>query len=1303
VELIDTARTPDEVTSTADEETAQSGKEPAPDPEAAIEAETTDEQAAPAAGEPEALPGPAESVPVDLPPEPDAAVEPPATVEKLALQGSSDEAMTSFVDAPASQMAATAPELGATLDDKTAHEKRKVAEQAPVLTARTGGIVDPGVTPADQLPVPGDVTLEDQGKGPEVGEVSAEPYRETGSAPDTSHTRDEIQRQSSGGGFLDWLRNQFNSILNSLKTRDDSVNTSAGERKRVALTGDADVGRMEQQRQDGTAKLRSERDQKVAAFKAHPGQSNIQPRSVEEAKPATVSPETSEPIEALPADEGVADFAAAELPQEVRDAADARMGPGLQANLAEARSKTVEAARTRDADKDAEIAAAERKTAAANRQADEGQRRAVLAGRSDVARQQGAAIGDAFDNVAEFSSDAGKRQGEDQRRIASDVKTEEGKADKALDAGESEALRIKKEKEAEAAAKKAELKKKKEKEGLLDRAVGFVKDVVNKITKAIDGIFNALRSLVKKAIEAAKNAAIGFINAARKAVVDKLNGFRNWAKDKVNTYLKDRFPGIASALNKGIDATVDVAVAGVNAAADGAIAVVEAAADFLSKALDRILAAFQAGLKAAVRIAGAVLTGDFAGALRIAIEAACEIAGIDPQPIFDFMERAGEQLTAILKAPGRFINNVMTAIGTGVRQFAGNFGEHFKTGVIEWLTGALSTVPITLPAKWDIKGFFSLVAQILGLTYENIKSRVIGKFPQAAKVFDAVEAGFKYLKMLINLDFSGLWEELKGKLADLKDSIIGAIRNWSIVNIIKEGVVWLLSLMNPASALVKALKLIADLIFWLIDNLQRIKTFILSVYDAVSKIAAGILGPAANAIEKAMARSLPVVISFVASAIGLGGIGEAVRGVIQKLTAPINKMIDALIDKIVAFAKKIWGKTKEGAKATGKKAKEIKEKLLNWWSERQGFSSADGGKHELFYKGEAANAALWVASSPQPLEKFLQKKIDSSGDGEQVKVARRALKLYKTVLKTEGQLDRLQKKSSKTDAERKKIKSLVLSLRTQLKSVSDELKKVDFSAASTVQTQVTFSPGKPKSVLALPLSYLPGNTKGSPPSQDPPGWAHAAELNALEGSSGEWVRGHLLNDNLHGPGKADNLVPITKSMNASMESQVEGPAKAALRTKKELLFYDARASFWGGSGKSADFPKTVKVTWGDAEKSGSGYKKGTVRGSKPFPMSKRPPDTVKSSAPSIRGSSPSRLLSRIKTHDTAVTSYFVNSVLIPGQQSTPYASAPNMRKRLYTDQRERITTQQGEDAANTRLAYVTATYKAIVNGDITVK
>lgn len=1314
-ELIETDRASEDLGPDPDaEEKAPEPETAAPEP-AAASASGADADGPPVV-EPEALAGPEADVAVEIPPAPDASVEAAAEVEKLSLEGSSDEALVGFMDASPSRMAASAPALGPALEKKTSTEKKEVAEKAPTLTAKTGGEVDPGVTAPEDLPIPADTTLTEGGKGPEVGKLTPDPYEEKGKPPSNAAKREEIRKQPTSG-FLDWLRNQFTNLFNGLRTSDDSVNTSAGSRKRVALTGDADVGQMERQRQEGTGRLRKQRDEKVAAFKNHPGQSNIQPRKVEEARSPAVSPETSEPIEDLPPDDGVADFVAAALPKAVRDAADAKMAPDLHANLAEARKRTTEAAAKRDTDKDAEIAEAERKTAAASRDADEGQRKAVLAGRTDVARQQGEAITGAYDGVAEFAKDAGKRQADDQKTIADNVKREEGLADSELEKGEAEAKRIKTAQEAKARDQKEKLRKEKEKQGFWERAASAVKSLVDKIAEAIDDIFNALRSLVKKAIEAAKKAAIGLINAAREAVVKKLNDFRDWAKDKVDTYVKDRFPGLAAKLNKGIDATVDVAVDGVNAAADAAIETVEALADALGKALDRILAAFQAGLKAAVKIAGAVLTGDFAGALRIAIEAACEIAGIDPKPIFGFMERAGAQLTAILKEPGKFINNVMTALGMGVRGFLERIKQHLMTGLIEWLTGALSVVPITLPDKWDIKGIFSLVAQILGLTYENIKARIIRKFPKAAKIFDLVEKGFALIRKLLSKDFSALWEEVKASLANLKDTVIAGIRNWVIVNVIKEGVVWLLSLMNPASALVKALKLLYDLVMWLVERYEQIKTFVVSVYEAVVNIAAGILGPAAKAVEAALGRAVPVLISMFAAAIGLGGIGEAVKGVLEKISAPINKLIDALIDRVVAFAKKIWGKTKEGAKAVKKKAKEtaakVKEKIFNWWKEKRGFTSKDGGKHKIYYKGTAGKADLWIASTPSRIEAFLaKKKADAKEDADQRKVAGDALAQYKLVLKSEAKLEKLRAKRSGIPVSDKKryraatsaVESEIRVFRNQLDALSKILAKATFEDESIIQTKVDHSGSGQKNTRALPLTHLSGNTKGSSPSQDPPGWDHAVALDTKpDGTSrNQWVRGHLLNDNLHGPGTSVNLVPITQKMNRSMETKVEGPAKAAIRDKDAKLYYKAEAKFWSAPDPVGKFPQSITVEWGESEKTPSGFVQKKKRGGDTFTMPTQPPATAAAFVPSINDGSPGLLLKGIRKHGPTTTSYFVSNVLLAEYSpANPYSSKTNMRQRLYTNKIAELEALGGTLKAD-RKTYVDATYKAITVNDVRV-
>ena len=68
----------------------------------------------------------------------------------------------------------------------------------------------------------------------------------------------------------------------------------------------------------------------------------------------------------------------------------------------------------------------------------------------------------------------------------------------------------------------------------------------------------------------------------------------------------------------------------------------------------------------------------------------------------------------------------------------------------------------------------------------------------------------------------------------------------------------------------------------------------------------------ASKVEDALAKALPLAISFLASLIGLGGISEKIRSIIETVQRPINKAVDAIVLKAVkAFKKPMdWAKGK---------------------------------------------------------------------------------------------------------------------------------------------------------------------------------------------------------------------------------------------------------------------------------------------------------------------------------------------------------------------------------------------------------
>lgn len=123
----------------------------------------------------------------------------------------------------------------------------------------------------------------------------------------------------------------------------------------------------------------------------------------------------------------------------------------------------------------------------------------------------------------------------------------------------------------------------------------------------------------------------------------------------------------------------------------------------------------------------------------------------------------------------------------------------------------------------------------------------------------------------------------------------------------------------------------------------------------------------------------------------------------------------------------------------------------------------------------------------------------------------------------------------------------------------------------------TDSKGRAYMLRAAPLSKIPGNTRGSTPTQDPQGWTNIP-VSLRRG--GAWVRAHMLNHRLHGPGTRENLFPGTRDMNLrDMENQVEHFAKEAVWDNNQIIYYNVDVSY-GNTGVFEDVPTIVVMTFG---------------------------------------------------------------------------------------------------------------------------
>ena len=113
--------------------------------------------------------------------------------------------------------------------------------------------------------------------------------------------------------------------------------------------------------------------------------------------------------------------------------------------------------------------------------------------------------------------------------------------------------------------------------------------------------------------------------------------------------------------------------------------------------------------------------------------------------------------------------------------------------------------------------------------------------------------------------------------------------------IISAGISWLIGLLNPAGAFIKACKLIYDIVMFFVNNRERIKKFVDTVLDSVSDIVRGNIGGVVNKINDMLGQMVPIIIGFLASLIGLGDIGKKIREIVEKLQKPVNQAIDFVI------------------------------------------------------------------------------------------------------------------------------------------------------------------------------------------------------------------------------------------------------------------------------------------------------------------------------------------------------------------------------------------------------------------------
>ncbi|MEU1785518.1 hypothetical protein ABZ553_06450 [Streptomyces sparsogenes] len=526
--------------------------------------------------------------------------------------------------------------------------------------------------------------------------------------------------------------------------------------------------------------------------------------------------------------------------------------------------------------------------------------------------------------------------------------------------------------------------------------------------------------------------------------------------------------------------------------------------------------------------------------------------------LMGILAKAAGAITKIIKDPIGFLGNLVRAVGAGLQQFISNIGTHLQTGLVSWLLGTSAKAGIEIPAKFDLKGIIQLIASLLGLTWANIRARITRKgVPDQA--MSAAEQSVPVAKALATEGPAGAAKEITAETGDLKSTILDDLKSYLIPTVIIAGITWILSLLNPASAFVRAVKGIIDIVSFVVNQGAQIVEFVNAVLDAVVAIANGGSAGVPKMVETALATSIPLLIGLLASLLGIGGLANKIKQVFQKVSRPVNRAIDKIATKIAQAARRLWGKLKgdfrnkkPGQPGPGQ-GKDSEEKA-DWWHLKEVFRAPDGESHTLTFRGEGRSATLVIRSNEKEYKSYLDT-IDIPNDDSERKAAKTA---------AAGILERIEAIEASNIGDARK-KPQIASLLRQL--VTATIKLIGDSQGLPESTPPIYgalnSGGFATSMTVAVLTEK--GPEGSQPddSLTNPAWSILVTRYEKPSSSRRfYAMGHLLNHTMHGPGDTwSNLAPQSYSGNGLFAKGAEKKVKRLVNEQGKGVEYAVTLTF----------------------------------------------------------------------------------------------------------------------------------------------
>lgn len=309
------------------------------------------------------------------------------------------------------------------------------------------------------------------------------------------------------------------------------------------------------------------------------------------------------------------------------------------------------------------------------------------------------------------------------------------------------------------------------------------------------------------------------------------------------------------------------------------------------------------------KIKDEVSKGWIGKAVEFIVDVATVIAKL-AELLWSVLSRIGNVIGDILRHPIRFIENLAEGVGAGFKKFIDKIDEYLAAGFFDWLRGTVGGPGIKLPDKFDAAGIFSLVTQVVGLTYETFRkvaSKVWGK--AAVELLEkgaaVAEKGLELFHIVREKGLGGLWEHIKETIGSHVDELMTKIKETVLYETIKKALAFIATLFTPAGAFIKAAQAIYAGIRFLVDNIDRIADVVNAFLSSVELAVAGKTDAISQRIVTALRGFIVLGIDFLAKLLRLGNLDDKVRKILKAVRRPVERAMEAVLKRLRPLVRSI--------------------------------------------------------------------------------------------------------------------------------------------------------------------------------------------------------------------------------------------------------------------------------------------------------------------------------------------------------------------------------------------------------------